>query len=323
MGKGLYDLVDEALEQEKPRFYGMFRVLSANATIEEAKTRPLPTPLYRTLWYDGELCCLFGDSNCGKSILAVQIGDFIAHSGKKVLYFDFEMSDSQFSIRYTNKESQFSYTFPDSVLRVEICDFPENGNFEENVIKNIEETIYAENANVAIIDNITYLCAETEKGDSAIRLMRRLKEIKKKHKISMLVLAHTPKRNKAFPLTPNDLAGSKNLFNFYDSAFAVGVSSKDENLRYIKQLKCRNGGFEHSSDNVIVCDIQKDDSFLKFQFVEYAEESEHLKALGEEDKETLKNKVLERIKNGESLRHIASELNISVGKVQRIKNASG
>jgi hypothetical protein len=38
----------------------------------------------------------------------------------------------------------------------------------------------------------------------------------------MLVLAHTPKRNLARPLTVNNLQDSKMLINFCDSAFATG-----------------------------------------------------------------------------------------------------
>ena len=41
------------------------------------------------------------------------------------------------------------------------------------------------------------------------------------------------------PLSQNDLAGNKKLFNFMDSVFAIGQSVNDENLQYLKQLKSR------------------------------------------------------------------------------------
>jgi hypothetical protein len=42
------------------------------------------------------------------------------------------------------------------------------------------------------------------------------------------------------PLSANDLQGSKMLINFCDSAFAIGKSSNDKDLRYLKQIKQRS-----------------------------------------------------------------------------------
>ena len=39
-----------------------------------------PRALWDSFWYEGELSCLFADSNVGKSILAVQIADRIART---------------------------------------------------------------------------------------------------------------------------------------------------------------------------------------------------------------------------------------------------
>ena len=52
---------------------GMFTIRTANRTIAEAAMRPNPRQLYQELWYEGEVCCLFSDSNLGKSIYAVQM----------------------------------------------------------------------------------------------------------------------------------------------------------------------------------------------------------------------------------------------------------
>ena len=81
--------------------------------------RPNPVPLWLTLWYQGEVCCLFADSNLGKSIYAVQIAAEIAET-HKVLYFDFELSDKQFQLRYTNETIGQCHRFPEDLYRVEI-----------------------------------------------------------------------------------------------------------------------------------------------------------------------------------------------------------
>ena len=105
-----------------------------------------------------------------------------------------------------------------------------------------------------------------EKGDAAGRLMIQLNNLKKRYALSILVLAHTPKRSLDCPITSNDLAGSKRLYNFFDSVFTIGKSAQDGGLRYVKQLKVRYGTFSHDADNVIVYEIDKVDAFLQFVF---------------------------------------------------------
>ena len=54
-----------------------------------------------------------------------------------------------------------------------------------------------------------------------------MKALKSKYGLSILVLAHTPKRDSGKPLGRNDLQGSKMIINFCDSAFAIGESAKN------------------------------------------------------------------------------------------------
>ena len=57
---------------------GLFLVKTAARWIDQAKTRPIPQMLFGEFWFEGELCILFADTNLGKSILAVQIGNSIS-----------------------------------------------------------------------------------------------------------------------------------------------------------------------------------------------------------------------------------------------------
>lgn len=295
---------------------GMFTIKTANQTIQDAALRPNPDALWLSLWYEGEVCCLFSDSNLGKSIYAVQIGADIAAKGKKVLYFDFELSDKQFQLRYSDDNGNLNH-FPNDLYRVEINrDAMDATNFEDEIITNIEQTAIKTNAKVMIIDNLTYLCVASEKGDLAGSLMMRLMGLKRKYDLSMLILAHTPKRLMSNPITQNDLAGSKKLYNFFDSVFAIGQSAKDNNLRYIKQLKVRYGNYTYDSDNVIVCSIEKVNTMLQFVFVEYATEREHLKERTDKDDAELVAQIKELSANGKSIRLIANELGISKKKVE-------
>ena len=322
-GLNIYQAIDTELQKADqlaasvPEQIGMLTIKTANRTIKEAALRPNPDALWLSLWYEGEVCCLFSDSNLGKSIYAVQISTKIAET-KKVLYFDFELSDKQFQLRYSDEQGNLN-VFPDNLYRVEINrESLDVANFEEAIIGNIEQAALQTGAKVLIIDNLTYLCIASEKGDVAGALMFRLMALKKKYGLSMLILAHTPKRCLSNPITQNDLAGSKKLYNFFDSVFAIGKSAKDSNLRYIKQLKVRYGNYTYDSDNVIVAAIEKVGTFLQFVNIGYATEKEHLKEPSEKDvsREIANIKLLSE--QGKSIRDIANELNISKSKVGRI-----
>lgn len=307
----------DLLAESVPEQIGMLTIKTANRTIREAALRPNPDALYLTLWYEGEVCCLFSDSNLGKSILAMQIAAQIAET-RKVLYFDFELSDKQFQLRYSDEQGNLN-TFPDNLYRVEINrESLDVSNFEDVIIVNIEQAALQTGAKVLIIDNLTYLCIASEKGDVAGALMFRLMALKKKHGLSMLILAHTPKRCLSNPITQNDLAGSKKLYNFFDSVFAIGKSAKDSNLRYIKQLKVRYGNYTYDSDNVIVSAIEKVGAFLQFVNIGYATEKEHLKEPSEKDVSQEIENIKQLSGQGKSIREIAKELNISKSKVGRI-----
>ena len=306
----------DQLAAEMSERIGIFTVKTANRTIREAALRPNPDALWLTLWYEGEVCCLFSDSNLVKSIYAVQIATSIAKK-QKVLYFDFELSDKQFQLRYSDEANNLNQ-FPDNLYRVEINrDSLDAVNFEEAVIGNIEQTAIKLGAKVLIIDNLTYLCVASEKGDAAGTLMLRLMALKRKYGLSMLILAHTPKRCLSNPITQNDLAGSKKLYNFFDSVFAIGKSAKNSSVRYIKQLKVRYGNYTYDADNVIVCVIEKVGTFLQFVDIGYAVEKEHLKEPSEKDSTQEKETIKRMVAEGKTYRVIASELGVTLGKVQR------
>ncbi len=301
-----------------PERVGIWSIRSANDVIAEARKKPVPRQLYSHFWYEGEVGCLFADSNLGKSLLAVDIADGIALQGLRVLYFDFELSDKQFQLRYTADDGGF-HRFANSFYRVSISRDGIVG--EQNsgeIMDQIERAIEATKAQVVIVDNLTWMCTSSENGEEAATLMRRLMQLKFKYELSMLVVAHTPKRDMQRPITANDLAGSKKLFNFFDSAFAIGRSARDESLRYLKQIKCRNGEFVYDGTNVVVCSIERGNDG-KTSFVSHGttSESEHLRSLNEREVSALSRSIVELHEQGESIRSIADRLGISRSKVDR------
>jgi hypothetical protein len=316
----------------------LFKIQTANEWIEDAKTRPVPKKLFDEFWFEGEISILFADTNVGKSILAVQIADGIARGEdvghfkietdpQQVIYFDFELTDKQFESRYAKREDNadhFSdhYSFDSNFLRAEISPEAEIdhgfGSFEDYLNNSINLLISDTGAKVLIIDNLTYLRNENEKAKDALPLMKHLKSLKNRFGLSILVLAHTPKRDLSKPIGRNDLQGSKMLINFCDSSFAIGESSLDNHLRYLKQIKVRNAEVKYDSENVCLCEIEKPENFLRFDFGRgFGRESQHLKTITERDRAELIEQVKNLIGVGKSQRDVARELGIGVSTVNK------
>lgn len=300
-----------------PSNVGVLSIKSVNQAMSEASLLSNPKELFGPFWFEGEIGGLFADSNAGKSILAVQIAEDIAMN-YKVLYFDFELSDKQFQLRYTDGQGNLHY-FPPTLYRVSLdpdnlanLDIP----FEDAVIRDIEKAAVVCEANIIIIDNISILCMQMEKGDDAAKLVQNLRALKNKYGFSILIIAHTPKRDMSRIITQNDLAGSKKLFNFIDSCFALGTSALGTNIRYLKQIKVRNCGIQYGTDNVRVYSIEKDGTLLHFVYRCDSLEQEHLK---EQDREELKDEVKKRVGEGKTVREISRELGISKSAVGRIR----
>jgi RecA-family ATPase len=68
---------------------GLLTLKTANRWMQQAKTRPIPKMLFGEFWFEGELCILFADTNLGKSILAVQIGNSVSR-GEQIRGFKLE-----------------------------------------------------------------------------------------------------------------------------------------------------------------------------------------------------------------------------------------
>ena len=308
---------------------GLFTVKSANQVIMEARNKPVPKFLFGQLWHEGENCILFSDTNTGKSVLAVQIADAISSGrrdtlglamdayAQKVAYFDFELSDVQFRKRYSDVNGN-DYQFSPNLLRVEInpdADCPNGYSFEDYLKMSLEKFVNDYGVKIIIIDNITFFGNDLEKGSEALHLMKWLKGLKDKYGLSILILAHTPKRDQSKPYTLNDLAGSRKQSIAADSVVAIGVSAKDPKVRYIKELKQRDEEYRYLADNVIVCEIEKPNNFLQFSFRGYGSERDHLTAT-QRDEEVKRAKELKS--QGKTQREIVALMGVSLGKVNNL-----
>jgi RecA-family ATPase len=307
-------------------------VRRVNHWMEQASLRSVPQMLFGKFWHQGEVCILYADSNLGKSIVAVQIADAISRGtgvhpfeveapAQPVLYCDFELTDKQFEARYSvnyTSHYEFSPNFYRAELNPDLA-IPEGfASFDDYLIHALERSVLQTGAKILIIDNLTYLRSETEQAKDALPLMKQLKALKNKYNLSILILAHTPKRDLTQAITRNDLQGSKMLMNFCDSAFTIGESSADGHLRYLKQIKQRNTEQVYGDANVCLCQISKPFNFLQYEFVSFGKEWEQLIRKKNDKDEDLLGSILELKEQGNTLREIGQALGISHQKVDRI-----
>ncbi len=337
-------------DNKNPIKIELFKSRTIAQTLADAKELPELTPLFGNLLHQGELVILYGDAGTGKSVLAMQIGlgvaqnknvitsmtnhpsydefqsgtiDGLSNNSKKqlkVLYYDFELSERQFEMRFQDLnldecQEAFKRVTPSRGLR----EVYGQANFTDFVIYEIRKNVEQESADMIILDNITWLNMQsTADANVAIRIMRELDTLKHEKNLTILVIAHTPKRLKFTPLTQNDLAGSKLLANFADGMIAIGKSAKNSNYRYIIHTKSRSTEEIFHYKNVITCNLQKYDEGLKYYFVCFDYESNHLTIDENERKQSKKELIIELNTDGLSLRKIAQVVGISHQQVKRI-----
>jgi len=318
----------EELQGELANSQELLVVQTANNWLKQAQERPIPSQLFSEFWLEGELCILFGDTNLGKSVLAVELADslsagvaipgFNLEGGPRtVLYLDFELSDKQFEARYSANYTNH-YCFSDRFFRTELQAeaILEEISWEEQLFASLEKALQQTKASVLIIDTINYLSSESEQASQTSPWMKELKALKDKYDLSILALAHTPKRDLSKPITRNDLPGSKMLINFCDSAFAIGESQQGKNLRYLKQIKARNTEVVYDGENVCICQIIKQVNKLTLEKIGYSPEQAHLRRLTEEEQRSKITQIKQLKGEGNSNVEIARRLGVSEGSIR-------
>jgi hypothetical protein len=335
--QNIVDHFSGLIESTSVQRFGILEFQTANAALDQAASEPIPKMLFDSFWHEGELCVLFADTGVGKSILAVQIGESIA-SGipilgfameahkQPVIYFDFELGKKQFQRRYSNDFTD-NYHFSENFYRGERThdEIPNGESYETYLNMCFENLIENTGAKILIVDNLTILCSgDTDKASNAKPLMEYLLRLKMKYGVSILALEHTRKRDESREILLNDLQGSAMKSRFFDSAFCIGKSATDPNIRYLKQLKTRAGESKYTLDNVAVCQIIKPNNFTGFEFLSYGSEYEYLRRRTEDDKQKFDLEVVNLSKQGFSLREIKEKLGGSHMTIKRIldKNKS-
>ena len=304
----------------------IFKYSTANQCLKEAASLPTPNDLFYSLIYEGQITTIFADTGVGKSILAVQIGENISET-KKVLYVDLELSNKQFGMRYSEHSKHneiINYKFNNNFLRASFSDelgsIPEKKNIEDVIFDELETLIELENIEVFIFDNISMISqGDTDKSKDVNPLMKKLISLKRKYNLTLIIVDHTKKRDEYKPISINDLNGSKMKSNFVDSVLYIGKSRQAENMRYISQLKCRSSENLFNEENVVECEIVKENAFLHFYFLgTLGSELDHIKQAPKINKSKRNSEILSMHAMGVSNVEIGRKYSLSEGAIRKI-----
>jgi len=304
----------------------MFLVRTANQCLEDSKNNPPPRNLYKGLIYENEVTILYANKGVGKSILSVQIANEIAKvHNMSVLYFDLELSDKQFENRYSNNYKDH-FVFDSNFYRATYSpDFSlsDDIDYDTAFFDFLKLEAEAKCAKVVIVDNMSMLVSsDTDSARNALPLMRKMVELKRKEGLTLLLLEHTRKTDDNMPIHSNQMQGSKHKSNLIDHEFSIGESTQDRQIRYIKETKASRTGGEllYDQDNVMVCELAKENSFVGFYEKGFDKERRHIKLMSDVSIDEQEQNILDLRKQGKIIEEIAAELKLSKSKVGRIVN---
>ena len=284
-----YDHVQREFRMTNPA--KVIRIQSMNDVMDEGEKEPEAKWMCGNLIKENEVEILFGDEGTGKSVLAFQIADavskgkplfsddpdFANHCEPKLtIFYDFELESPELYSRYSFQKEK--YNFDENLKRGSLDpDFLDFENADELIINEIQRDIEVMKPEFVVIDNMTYISSESQDPTIATKIMKKLLALQKKHRpLTILVIAHTPKRDLSQPIESRHLAGAKNLANFAKTIIGVGKSKKDQLKRYIKHVKCRNGIVVHDETNVIECVLLKEGTLLQYEYTDTGHENTHL-----------------------------------------------
>ena len=287
--------------------------------LEDAKDKGKPKMLFGQLWWKNELVVVFATTNVGKTVLAMQIADALSKGysvfddlknecGKlMVSYLDWELSAMQIINRYSDENGNL-YDFSENLTRIEKnydFEYKKGDSYEEYLTEDIKSHVEQYKPQVLIIDNLSVLRSGTESAKEALPLMQFLNNLKVKYNLSIMVVGHTPKKDVFTPINMNHLQGSAQISNALDGCFAIGMCH-DQKQRYIIELKQRNAEITAHAGNVIICDLLKEDKFLKFKYVDRNSEKSQLMDLNEESVIKIEKTVAEELEKGTTHEEIAN-----------------
>lgn len=264
----IYEHLDEYTNNKKNVFYGMY--------ISEMKQLIRPTvDLWNGLWNQGEMACLFGETNVGKTTLALQIANDLAKRGLDVHYYDFSNAVHSYKQRYDTPEAEICDNSSQNRVIINTLDpvFFNSSIDTKRILESLKKRFVLGRASVIIIDDITYLARTSDKS-SVQHVLNTLRSWSQEFLVSILVVAHSRRKRYGQITTIDSLDGSFELAYAFESIFSISRANKfnaDNNhiTHYIKQHKNRNGIITYDDMNVITTTLGRDKDSGVMQFIDF------------------------------------------------------
>ena len=242
----------------------------------------------------GDLVVLAGDTGLGKSLIAHQIGVYLATGEDKILGFDipkqrrvfylnFELSNNEFNRRHRKiaseiGENHFLKNFNFNVVG------NKKGLFEDNWGRIIETIENSYPYDLIIVDNL-YASTDVndEKNFELKKILRKITEVANVNGSAVLLVTHHRKHHPEENLSLHLVRGGSTLTNAMDMVLQVGRSLQDNELRYLTITKNRY----YSPNMNKALGMRLDQDTLLFENVGEISEKKHLTPLTEEQNNVL------------------------------------
>ncbi len=195
----------------------------------------------------GSFGFIFGPSKSGKTILCENLAFSIAAG--KTSFLSIEIVTTGSKVLFISLEEFWQQRAERNRTQLKNQNLDLGNNFvssNENLPRILasekdwellEDTIVNSQAEIVFIDSLSRLYSgKIEDSSTAKEISFKLREITNRHKITLIVIHHTPKQT-GKPLTIDSLAGSRILAQEAD--FMLGVSKSPNGTRYLKEVAFR------------------------------------------------------------------------------------
>ena len=198
----------------------------------------------------GDLVVLAGDTGLGKSIIAHQIGVYLAAGEsevlgfkipkqRRVLYLNFELSNDEFNRRHHKISSVVAQ-------KSNLKNFQYNsvtnrkGLFEDNLDRIVETIKNSYPFDLIIVDNLYASTSDNdEKNYDLKQILKKISDVSNVHGSAVLIITHHRKHHPEEPLSIDLIRGGSTLTNAMDMVLQVGRSLLDSDTRYFIITKNR------------------------------------------------------------------------------------
>ncbi len=220
----------------------------------------LPRPIIDSLFYDGDIMGIAGGTNVGKSVFSLQLSMCLAMgvpfmnyripTAQRVLHVQFELKDESFSGLIKNVSKPLMDQYP-----IESENLDKNlrftGDGQSNLFQDkwdiIDANLVHEEYDVLVVDNLyTSTQLSMSKNSDIMELLRKIVNIKKRHKVAIVLVSHHKKIGEMTPLDVSQLLGGSAYSNFLDCLVQMADARRVPGLKVMKITKVRSHNELHN-----------------------------------------------------------------------------